>query len=262
MLVVEMAQMNQQPQLSHVAIRNTFLCCDASPSSAARPRSVSQQPPSACDRFALSVHALMYSPKKQLVGMNSKAVVESRSPAEWPLPSEESTSADSDAEDVGSEVSRTTSAARSSGSEVAKAKPHAASVGRGDGEEEEPRSSGSEVPTAKPGVVSEACDDGQEESLAASGENGIEALLKRDGMKTLKKRVPQDDHGNLSSVGSIPHAQGACKPCVFANSERKACQNGLECLFCHLPHAPKKRMRFCKKKRMEIKRNGNASHDQ
>merc|ERR1719453_2411473 len=77
----------------------------------------------------------MYSPKKQqlcVAGMNRKTLIENRSPATWEstedvtiigFPSEESTSADSDAEDVGSEVSRTTSAARSSGSEVAKAKP-------------------------------------------------------------------------------------------------------------------------------------------
>eukprot|EP00746_Dinoflagellata_sp_MGD_P164821 gnl/MRDRNA2_/MRDRNA2_93708_c0_seq1.p1 gnl/MRDRNA2_/MRDRNA2_93708_c0~~gnl/MRDRNA2_/MRDRNA2_93708_c0_seq1.p1 ORF type:complete len:235 (+),score=56.50 gnl/MRDRNA2_/MRDRNA2_93708_c0_seq1:79-783(+) len=220
-----------------VEIRNTFLHCDASPSSG-RFRSASQEPPSGCDRFALSVHALMYSPKKQptIIGKEHKALVESRSAAQWPLPEllEDSTSADSDAEDVGSEVSRTTSAARSSGSEVANAKPHG---------------------------VSATCDEEEEGDLAASGEHGIEALLEREGMEALKKQVPMDVHGNPCSVGSIPHAAGACKPCVFANSERKVCQNGLECLFCHLPHAPKKRMRFCKKKRLEIKRTGSGGND-
>jgi len=199
-----------------------------------------------CDRFAVSVHALMYSPKKQQAGArkNSKPLVESKNPGRWT--SEESTSADSDgkssktsvesdAEDVRSEVSRTTSAARSSGSDAASRKPNTASA---------------------------ADDDGEEEELATSSENSIEALLEREGMQALLKQVPKDEHGNLCSVGSIPHATGACKPCVFAHSERKSCQNGVECLFCHLPHAPKKRMRFCKKKRMEIKRTGSNTHEQ
>lgn len=181
----------------------------------------------------------MYSPRKKHA--NRKALVESQSPARWPLPCEESTSASSDTEDVVSEVSRTTSAARSSGSEVASRKPDTVSAAHGDGE---------------------AHDDGEEEELAKSDENAIEALLEREGMKALLKRVPKDEDGNVYSVGSIPHDTGVCKPCVFANSERKSCQNGIECLFCHLPHAPKKRMRFCKKKRMEIKRSGSNTHEQ
>jgi len=192
----------------------------------------------------------MYSPKKRQVGisMTRKSLGERPrgSPARWPLPSEESTTIDSDAEDLGSDVSRTTSIARSSGSEVTGSKlklKHAVSAAQDDG-------------------VSAVEDDGVEDELAACSENSIEALLEREGLDALKKRVPHDEHGNLSSVGSIPHATGACRPCVFANSERKACQNGLECLFCHLPHTPKKRMRFCKKKRMEIKRTGSAGYEQ
>jgi hypothetical protein len=190
----------------------------------------------------------MYSPKKHpadILGVKHKVIVES--PAPWPsevdvklLPSEDSTSADSDAEDVGSEVSRTTSAA-------------SASAARSSG------SDSTEVAACKSHAVHAECDEQEEEDSAASGENGIEALLEREGMEALKKQVPKDENGNVCSVGSIPHASGACKPCVFANSERKVCQNGLECLFCHLPHAPKKRMRFCKKKRLEIKRTGSGS---
>jgi len=206
---------------------------------------MSAEPPSVCDRFAVQVHALMFqqpSPKKQQVSVhvNRKTSAWNSKPrkeqSQWPT--EESTSADSDAEDAESEVSRTISSVSASVgvSEAGCGKTHTAPVAHG------------------------SSDDGEEEEeSAASSEDAIEALLEREGMQALLKRVPRDETGTLLTVGSIPHATGACKPCVFAHSERKTCQNGRECLFCHLPHAPKKRMRFCKKKRQDIKR---LAHEQ
>lgn len=41
--------------------------------------------------------------------------------------------------------------------------------------------------------------------------------------------------------------------CVFFHNPAKGCKNGLRCLFCHFPHAPKKRVRLSKKKRAEAK---------
>jgi len=106
-------------------------------------------------------------------------------------------------------------------------------------------SSGSAT-TAPPTPAKTACDE--------SVVDGIELLLQEEGMESLLQRVPRDEEGELTSVGSILHARGTCKPCVFAHSERKACKSGASCTFCHFEHAPKRRLRVCKKKREELKR--------
>eukprot|EP00448_Togula_jolla_P002328 CAMPEP_0170600218 /NCGR_PEP_ID=MMETSP0224-20130122/17219_1 /TAXON_ID=285029 /ORGANISM="Togula jolla, Strain CCCM 725" /LENGTH=253 /DNA_ID=CAMNT_0010924933 /DNA_START=20 /DNA_END=781 /DNA_ORIENTATION=- len=56
--------------------------------------------------------------------------------------------------------------------------------------------------------------------------------------------VPRDDRGLPTSLGSLGHAQGVCKPCLFAHHPTKACSNGLACPFCHFLHPPKRRMRI------------------
>eukprot|EP01066_Platyproteum_vivax_P014744 Platyproteum_vivax@DN6592_c0_g1_i4.p1 len=61
--------------------------------------------------------------------------------------------------------------------------------------------------------------------------------------------IPRDENGAMLSVGSIPHTNGTCKPCVFAFHASKPCLNGVNCGFCHYHHAPKKRCRAPKKKR-------------
>jgi hypothetical protein len=66
--------------------------------------------------------------------------------------------------------------------------------------------------------------------------------------------VPKDAQGNYLSIGSLGHEEGTCKPCVFAYNEAKPCENGFRCSFCHYVHPPKKRVRLCKKKRMELRR--------
>lgn len=70
----------------------------------------------------------------------------------------------------------------------------------------------------------------------------------------LLRKVPRDEQGNLLSIGSIGHADGRCKPCIFAFDGIKKCENGVWCAFCHYPHPAKKRVRLCKKKRMELRR--------
>jgi len=90
-----------------------------------------------------------------------------------------------------------------------------------------------------------------------SGESGPssprtpESNLSEDELLRL---VPRDANGALLSIGSVGHEEGTCKPCVFAFNENKPCGNGLRCSFCHYQHPPKKRVRLCKKKRMELKR--------
>jgi len=93
-----------------------------------------------------------------------------------------------------------------------------------------------------------------EEEAAVAGQNKLEAMLEEEGIEALLLRVPRDENGELTSVGAILHDEGSCRPCVFAHNERKACENSTRCLFCHFEHAPKRRLRFGKKKRMEMKR--------
>merc|ERR1712224_671085 len=38
----------------------------------------------------------------------------------------------------------------------------------------------------------------------------------------------------MSSVGSVDHGSGKCKPCAFFHSDPQGCANGRECMFCHM----------------------------
>jgi len=56
--------------------------------------------------------------------------------------------------------------------------------------------------------------------------------------------IPHDAQGRPTSIGSLGHAQGLCKPCVFAHHASKSCLNGIACSFCHFEHAPKQKRRL------------------
>jgi len=65
----------------------------------------------------------------------------------------------------------------------------------------------------------------------------------------LRALVPQDKEGNPTSVGSIGHAIGSCKGCIFVNT-KSGCGNGVSCGFCHFPHQRRRnKVRHCKGKR-------------
>ncbi|CEL91636.1 unnamed protein product [Vitrella brassicaformis CCMP3155] len=54
--------------------------------------------------------------------------------------------------------------------------------------------------------------------------------------------VPRGPDGELLSIGSLFHNEGACRPCVFVTNQRKGgCQNGIHCAFCHYPHSPRRK---------------------
>lgn len=229
-----------------VTVRNTFLCTKNPFSKLGLRRCASAEPPSVCDRYAVQLHALMYrqqavhSPKAQgdgcalekansgshAIGVEVNVKGEPVSPV---CSSQESTASEIDGDDRVSEVSQRTS---SSGGTSKK-------------------SGSAELSNSE---SQESQDDGSEAAAAEASPDGIEALIKSEGMEALLLRVPVDEAGNATSVGSILHEEGTCKPCVFAHSERKECQNGIQCVFCHFAHAPKRRLRFCKKRRMELKR--------
>lgn len=54
--------------------------------------------------------------------------------------------------------------------------------------------------------------------------------------------------GDLSSVGSLHHRTGRCKPCAFFHT--KGCQNDRDCLFCHLCPPGEKQRRKRLRERM------------
>jgi len=69
-----------------------------------------------------------------------------------------------------------------------------------------------------------------------------------EDLALLYARIPKDDHGNLTSIGSIAHVVGECKPCLFVHTGT-GCQSGAHCDFCHFVHKRKTKPRPCKGKR-------------
>jgi len=60
--------------------------------------------------------------------------------------------------------------------------------------------------------------------------------------------VPIDEEGKETSIGSVGHSTGLCKPCLFVRS-KQGCVNMTSCMFCHFPHRRKGKPRTCKGKR-------------
>lgn len=57
----------------------------------------------------------------------------------------------------------------------------------------------------------------------------------------------------MLSIGSRKHASGDCRPCAYIGSKQRPCLNGVDCLFCHIPHTAKRRIRLCRRKRLEMR---------
>jgi len=74
------------------------------------------------------------------------------------------------------------------------------------------------------------------------------AKLSPEEVQELKSKMPLDEQGEMTSVGSCLHGGGSCRPCLFQNT-KVGCHNGILCDFCHLPHNRKTKPRPCKGKR-------------
>lgn len=78
------------------------------------------------------------------------------------------------------------------------------------------------------------------EALHKLTDQVAEEHLKREDLMTnevtsqLYPFIPYDEEGNVTSLGSILHAEGSCKPCVFWKKDR--CRKKDLCLFCHFEH--------------------------
>jgi hypothetical protein len=51
----------------------------------------------------------------------------------------------------------------------------------------------------------------------------------------------------MPTIGSSEHASGLCKPCSFFH--KNGCENGVQCIFCHLCEPNEKRRRQKEKKK-------------
>merc|ERR1740122_837233 len=72
-------------------------------------------------------------------------------------------------------------------------------------------------------------------------------------LESIIARVPRDEEGRPTSIGSLRHSLGDCRPCAYSGSVQRPCLNSVRCGFCHLPHSPKRRIRLCRRKRMEMR---------
>lgn len=61
-----------------------------------------------------------------------------------------------------------------------------------------------------------------------------EDLMNCDITDRLYPYIPVDDEGCVTSLGSIQHAEGTCKPCAFLKKDR--CHKKDLCLYCHFGH--------------------------
>merc|ERR1712129_48729 len=57
------------------------------------------------------------------------------------------------------------------------------------------------------------------------------------GMDTqqLEENLPKGPTGEVTSMGSVLHASGRCRPCRYIVAA-KPCSMGMRCSYCHLPH--------------------------
>jgi hypothetical protein len=69
-----------------------------------------------------------------------------------------------------------------------------------------------------------------------------------------------DDVDGVPSAGSLLHAKGECKPCLYLKT-KTGCFNGNSCHFCHYAHTRKRMPRPCKAKRVQCKQIVNMLDD-
>lgn len=82
--------------------------------------------------------------------------------------------------------------------------------------------------------------DTVESTLPLTPENGFAPLMTL-GKKVVIAPAPGPISADLSSLGSVGHEQGTCKPCAFLHS--KGCTSGKNCQFCHLCDSGEKKRR-------------------
>lgn len=94
--------------------------------------------------------------------------------------------------------------------------------------------------------------------LVSEGHLRYEDIRVHEITTKLYPLIPSDHEGNVTSLGSILHAQSACAPCAFFHMDR--CRKKDLCVYCHFEHDNDKirnghgrTSRKSKKKRMRDK---------
>lgn len=216
-------------------VRNTFLNTGASLRSRRRagPRSRSADVLSTCDRYATEVHALMFKASPVPKACSSRTPSASSISRVPPSPSTASTSVRASCAVDTSQAADTSSGAE--GGETLSVVSETSAI---------TADLRTESSLAEDVGMSEVEEDQEPEQEKVSEDEPIESVL---------ARVPYDELGNPTSLGSLGHALGECRPCAFLGSEQRPCQNGARCPFCHLPHPAKRRIRLCRRKRLEMR---------
>lgn len=106
-----------------------------------------------------------------------------------------------------------------------------------------------------------------EERLVSKGEGMFPGLpLTEEDLEELARsnrleQIPLNEHGELTSLGSIQHASGKCLPCLFWF--KGACAKAVQCSYCHVKHPGQKnkRIRPSKKTRVHMRKAGMGAED-
>lgn len=227
-----------------VAVRHTFLVVPEHAEEAFAPRrSASVPPPSgSCDRDVQLLHALTYKTKPVESPMG-KATDADQMRRRWmeEAPSESTAVPDADS------VSEANSANSASDATCAARTVVATAV---------VVSTAPPVPTSPAAGVLRLLSLSPEQPVAQAMHSGTTGAEVPVADEALLQQVPLDEKGEYTSIGSSDHYQGTCKPCVFAHHAEKSCANGVACPFCHFEHAPKRRMRLRKQRRLELRHDG------
>lgn len=194
-------------------VRHTFLSVPSRQRRCQARRPRSAPVKSTCDRYEAEVHALMFKLR----------------PVERQFP--RVSGASSSACGVGSPTSTSFGRSRESESEEF-----------GDEDDELAVSSG--LDSSVTGTSTFAAEEDFQMPPMVAEEEPLESVL---------ARVPLDEAGRPTSLGSELHAVNECRPCAFLGSDQRPCQNGVRCMFCHFPHAAKRRIRLCRRKRLEMR---------
>jgi len=225
-------------------VRHTFLSVKPEPLAGeeVRPRSRSQPVENTCDLYAREVHALMFKPRP----------VHGSTPARrWgpraasPTPCDE----EADADAVGTATPSMPSDSEPSGG--------CRSGGRGGG------GRGRSLGASANGYVGGASEDFSASSVEGGTSDAEEEMMQlrpqerepesQEPLESILARVPRDQDGQPLSLGSVRHALGDCRPCAYFANRHRPCENGVRCSFCHFQHAPKRRLRLCRRKRLEMR---------
>jgi len=122
-------------------------------------------------------------------------------------------------------------------------------------------STSSEDPRGSPRISRSRIDQGNEQ-LTQSAENPFVAMVHAETgvaieqlttlySQGLLQQIPRDE-GALTSIGSVSHWAGDCRPCIFWF--RDACTKGLSCAHCHFLHRGQKHKKIKPSRSTRLKR--------